>query len=170
MGHQVDSMTRKNITYVHQKERLGFGHAVWQARKFTNDEPALLLLGDFLYRSNTSESCCKQIIDAYSKCGKPLVSIMEVPLERVVHYGILHGIWEDQEETVMKVDTMVEKPTTDYASEYLGVEDSHHRKKYYATFGQYILTREVFEELEHEICQESEPSEGKEKLQLKRQL
>ncbi len=156
------SKMRKNITYVHQKERLGFGHAVWQARKFTNDEPALLLLGDFLYRSNTSESCCKQIIDAYSKCGKPLVSIMEVPLERVVHYGILHGIWEDQEETVMKVDTMVEKPTTDYASEYLGVEDSHHRKKYYATFGQYVLTREVFEELEHEICQESEPSEGKE--------
>ena len=153
---------RSHITYIHQKERRGFGHAVWLARSFTNDEPTLLLLGDFLYSSNSSVSCCKQIIDAYRECGKTLVSIMEIPLERVVHYGILHGIWEDREESIMNVDTMVEKPTTDYAGEYLGVIDNHRRKKYYATFGQYILTREVFDELEHEICHEQEPSEGRE--------
>ena len=39
---------RQHITYVYQKERKGFGHAVYQCRDFTNDEPVLLLLGDMV--------------------------------------------------------------------------------------------------------------------------
>ena len=151
---------RSHITYVHQKERKGFGHAVWKAKKFTDGEPVLLLLGDFVYRSNTNENCSKQVIDAYKECGRTLVSIMEVPLEKVVHYGILHGVW-DENETMMKVDSMVEKPTDDYAKEYLGVENERGERKYYATFGQYVLTPEVFEELETEITG-GNPTEGKE--------
>ena len=151
---------RQRVTYVHQKERLGFGHAVWLAKRFTQGEPVLLLLGDFVYRSNTAVSCCRQVIDAYKECGRALVSITEVPLERVVHYGILHGVWEDDAETLMKVDRMYEKPTDDYAREYLGVRNGRGERRYYATFGQYVLTPEVFEELEREITQERKPSEG----------
>lgn len=139
------------ITYVVQKEKLGFGHAVWLTRKFSGDDPVLLLLGDFIYKSNTEESCCSQIIDAFMQIGKPLVSITETPLDEVVHYGIIHGKWEDSDETIMKVDSMVEKPTDDYAQEYLGVKNSRKIKKYYKTFGQYVLTREVYDELETEI-------------------
>lgn len=151
---------RAHITYIYQSERKGFGHAVWLAKKFTDGEPVLLLLGDFVYRSNTSENCSKQVIDAYKECGRTLVSIMEVPLDRVVHYGILHGVW-DENETMMKVDRMVEKPTDDYAEEYLGVRNAQGERKYYATFGQYVLTPEVFEELEKEIVG-GNPTEGKE--------
>jgi len=151
---------RPHITYIHQKERKGFGHAVWLTKKFADGEPVLLLLGDFVYRSNTAESCSKQIIDAYKECGRTLVSIMEVPIERVVHYGILHGVWDEDEE-IMKVDKMVEKPMDDYAKEYLGVKNKRGERKYYATFGQYVLTREVYDELEKEI-NSGKPSEGKE--------
>ena len=154
------SRMRQHVTYLIQKERKGFGHAVWQAKKFTEGEPVLLLLGDFVYRSNTGVSCCKQVIDAYKECGKTLVSISEIPLERVVHYGILHGIW-DENEVLMQVDAMVEKPTDDYAEEYLGVRNARGEQKYYATFGQYVLTADVFDELEQEICSAS-PSEGNE--------
>ena len=41
----------------------------------------------------------------------------------------------------------MEKPTDDYAEEYLGVINSRKQKKYYATFGQYVLTPEVYDEL-----------------------
>lgn len=152
---------RNHVTFVHQKERLGFGHAVWQARRFADEEPVLLLLGDFVYRSNTDIPCSRQVIDAYKECGRTLVSVSEVPLERVVHYGILHGIWDNDDETMMKVDRMVEKPTDDYAEEYLGVTNRRNEKKYYATFGQYVLTPEVFKELDKEITA-GETSEGKE--------
>ena len=151
---------RQHITFIYQKERKGFGHAVWLTKKFADNEPVLLLLGDFVYRSSINESCSKQVIDAYKECGRTLVSIMEVPLERVVHYGILHGVW-DENESMMKVDSMVEKPTDDYAKEYLGVKNERGERKYYATFGQYVLTPEVYDELEKEISS-GNPTEGKE--------
>lgn len=153
---------RRHITFVYQKERLGFGHAVWLAKKFTENEPTLLLLGDFVYRSNTGINCCKQVVDAYKECGRTLVAITEVPLSRVVHYGILHGLWNNSAETIMKVDRMVEKPTEDFAREYLGVKNARNQRKYYATFGQYVLMPEVFEELDRQIQQEKRPTEGKE--------
>ena len=105
----------------------------------------LLLLGDFLYRSDVTANCSRQILDVFKEYGKTLVSINEVSLDQVVHYGILHGIW-DEEESVMDVDKMVEKPTDDYAKEYLGVRNKKGVSKYYSTFGQYVLTPEVFEE------------------------
>ena len=138
----------EKITYIIQKERAGFGHAVWLCKKFTQDEPVLLMLGDFLYRSRTDKNCCKQVMEAFVERGKTLVSIQEVPLNMVVHYGILAGEWENSDESIMKVDKMYEKPTSDYAKEYLGVSNRRGEKKYYATFGQYILTKDVFEELE----------------------
>lgn len=156
------SKLRHHITYVYQRERLGFGHAVWLAKRFTDGEPALLLLGDFLYRSNTAVNCCKQVIDAYKECGGALVSITEIPLSRVVHYGIVHGCWNNKEETILKADRMVEKPTDDYAEEYLGIDNARGERKYYATFGQYVLTPEVFDELERQIKVVGKPSEGKE--------
>ena len=153
---------RQHITYVHQKERLGFGHAVWQAKQFADNDPVLLLLGDFLYRSNSGVSCCRQVMDAYKECGRTLVAITGVALDRVAHYGIVNGVWEDTSETMMKVDSMVEKPTDDYAREYLGVRNRQGSQKYYATFGQYILTPEVFSELERRIVQEHKLSDGRE--------
>lgn len=138
----------RHVTYVIQKERLGFGHAVWLCREFTREEPVLLLLGDFLYRSDLDRNCSRQVMDAFIHCGKTLVSITEIPLPDVVHYGILSGQWENNEETMMKVDRMVEKPTDDYAREYLGVLNARGEKKYYATFGQYVLTPAVFRELD----------------------
>ena len=159
---QLISSIRHRITYVYQRERLGFGHAIWLAKQFTEGEPTLLLLGDFLYKSYGEVNCCRQVIDAYKECGGALVSITEIPLSRVVHYGILHGYWNDNEETIMKADLMVEKPTDDYAEEYLGVTNAKGEKKYYATFGQYVLTPEVFEELERQIKVIGKPSEGKE--------
>lgn len=158
----IISNLRHHITYVYQRERLGFGHAVWLAKRFTDGEPALLLLGDFLYKSNTAVNCCKQVIDAYKECGGALVSITEIPLSRVVHYGIIHGCWNNKEETILKADRMVEKPTDDYAEEYLGIDNARGERKYYATFGQYVLTPEVFDELERQIKVVGKPSEGKE--------
>ena len=95
---------------------------------------------------------------AFVEKGKTLVSIEEVPLNFVSHYGIISGSWLD--ESVMEVSQMVEKPTTDYAKEYLGVFDSKKNKKYYSTFGQYVLTHDVFDELDEMI--RNEDKDGKE--------
>lgn len=149
---------RDYIHFVIQKDKQGFGHAVWLCKSFAGNDPVLLLLGDFLYKSEAETNCCTQIIEAFIKKGKTLVSIEEVPLSRVSHYGILSGSW--LEKNVMEVSRMVEKPTVDYAENYLGVYNARKEKKYYSTFGQYVLTPEVFDELDEMI--KHEKKDGKE--------
>lgn len=154
----IEEIGRK-ITYVYQKERKGFGHAVYQCKEFAADEPVLLLLGDMIYESYTNETCSAQMIESFKKTGLTTVSIHEIPLKDVVHYGILHGTWDNEEETVLKLDAMVEKPTVAYAKEFLGVRNRKGEEKYYCVFGQYILTKEVFDVLGENI-RESRLSHG----------
>jgi len=143
---------RKMITYVYQNERLGFGHAVYQCRAFAGDEPVILMLGDMLYESNIKANCTKQLIQAYEQCGRAMVTIQKIPLDDVIHYGIVHGHWEDEAESLMKVEKIHEKPDRDYAKEYLGTAARRKNKLYYAVFGQYILTEEIFTELGENIA------------------
>ncbi len=80
---------------------------------------------------------------------------------KATRYGILSGCWDDDDERIMDVQQFVEKPTDDFAKEYLGVKNKKQETKYYATFGQYVLTPEVFEELDR-VIKFGKPSEGAE--------
>lgn len=141
----------KKITYAYQKERKGFGHAVYQCREFANNEPVLLLLGDMIYDSYEDRTCSQQLIDAYEECGKTMISMQDVDLSEVSHYGILCGKWENNIENLLRVSSMVEKPNPDYAKDCLKVSTKADGNKYYCAYGQYILTPDVFEALEYNI-------------------
>lgn len=141
----------KKVTYAIQKERKGFGHAVYQCREFTDNEPILLLLGDTIYRTDSEENCMTQMIRAYESCGLPIVSMHRVPKEDVVHYGILHGQWEDDEQRFLKLDAVIEKPVVSYAEDFLSVSTKDSAENYYAVFGLYVLTPEVFDVLNEHI-------------------
>lgn len=141
----------KKLRYVYQTEKRGFGHAVYQAVDFANQEPVLLLLGDTLYRSESNKPCALQMIEQYEQYNKLMVSIHSIPLADVSHYGILSGTWEDHQETILSVSRMDEKPKASYAEEFLGVRGRDGEKKYMSVFGQYIITPEVFDQLRQDI-------------------
>ena len=141
----------KKLKYVYQKEKRGFGHAVYQAVDFANHEPVLLMLGDTLYRTDSNKPCALQMIEKYEQYNKLMVSIHPVPLAEVSHYGILSGTWEDKNETELNISKMTEKPKASYAEEFLGVKCKDGERKYMSVFGQYILTQEVFEQLRADI-------------------
>ena len=142
----------KRLRYVYQHEKRGFGHAVYQAAEFTAGEPVLLLLGDTLYRSQSNKPCALQMIEEYERYNQLMISIHSIPLAEVSHYGILSGVWENKERTVLNVSVMHEKPKASYAEDFLGVRNDAGEKEYYSVFGQYILTPEVFEQLEADIA------------------
>ena len=143
----------KRLHYVYQHEKRGFGHAVYQAAEFAGGEPVMLLLGDTLYRSASNKPCALQLIEEYERYNRLMVSIHTVPLGEVSHYGILSGVWEDKERTILNVSVMNEKPKASYAEEFLGVRNGEGEKEYYSVFGQYILTPEVFAQLDADIKQ-----------------
>ena len=141
----------KKLHYVYQREKRGFGHAVYQAAQFAGNEPVLLLLGDTLYRSDSNKPCALQMIEDYERYNRLMVSIHPIPLAEVSRYGILHGVWEDNDHTILNVNAMCEKPKASYAEEFLGVRNKKGDKEYYSVFGQYILTPEVFSQLHEDI-------------------
>ena len=148
----------KKLRYVYQTEKRGFGHAVYQAADFANNEPVLLLLGDTLYRSDSNKPCALQMIEQYEQYNKLMVSIHPIPLTEVSHYGILSGTWEDKNETVLAISQMNEKPKVSYAEEFLGVKSKGGEKKYMSVFGQYIITPEVFAQLHQDILNADDPN------------
>ena len=140
------------VTYLYQREQIGFGHAVYQAKDFAGDDPVLMVLGDHIYHSNKRENCAAQIIEAYEQTGMLTLSLDEVELERCNHYGILTGDFIDKDRRLMQVNKIVEKPTMDYAQDYMGVKDQKGVKHYYSVFGQYVLTPKVFQALDRAFC------------------
>ena len=141
----------KRLHYVYQREKRGFGHAVYQAAEFAHGEPVLLMLGDTLYRSTTNKPCALQLIEAYERYNRLMLGLYPVPLADVSHFGIMSGVWEDKEELELNVSTLYEKPKSSYAEEFLGVRAASGEREYCSVFGQYILTPEVFAQLETDI-------------------
>ena len=156
----------KHLHYVTQKEKRGFGHAVYQAAGFAKGEPVLLMLGDTLSRSLTNKPCALQLIEAYERHNKLLLGVYPVPLSTVSHFGIMSGVWEDKDERVLRVKTFVEKPKASYAEEFLGVKNKAGDKEYCSVFGQYILTPEVFMQLREDIAEADAAGDKTKEIEL----
>ena len=111
--------------------------------------PVLLLLGDTIYQSRNDIPCTRQLLDTYEQYGKPMVAVHPVPVEDVSSYGIFSGIWEDNDERVMNLTAIAEKPTPEYASEYLTVAGRKNSNACYAAFGAYIIDQSIYNRLQY---------------------
>jgi len=121
-----------NICYVRQKDALGLGHAVLTAKDLVGKEPFAVLLGDDIIYSKVP--CLKQLIRVYNKYKCSVLSIHEVPRDKVFQYGIVEV--HKLESNIYHVKDMVEKPPVEKAPSN------------FAIIGRYILTPEIFETLE----------------------
>ncbi len=135
-----------HITYVIQNEKLGLGHAVYQTYNFTNNESVVLILGDMIYDTQSEKNSITQIIDLYEKCESPIIAMHSVNEKDVMNYGIMTGKWEDKEQKILKLTEVCEKPSIEYAKNNLSTSNN-----FYAAFGQYVITKEIYEQLGENI-------------------
>jgi UTP--glucose-1-phosphate uridylyltransferase len=149
VARSVEDMGRR-ISFVSQDQQDGFGHAVFCAREWVQNEPFLLMLGDHLYRSDTEESCVQQLLDVYEKTQTSVVGLMETPEEQIENFGVVTGRW-DQNHDVLSITEFCEKPTRDYARTNLRVEGLAD-DRYLTVFGLYVLKPAIFEFLEEMIA------------------
>ncbi len=122
-----------NIHYIRQKEPKGLGHAIGCAKSFIGNEPFAVLLGDDIVKSD--KPCLKQLIEVYDRYKTSVIGVQHVEQESVHKYGIVSCM--PIEERVFKVNDMVEKPALEEAPSDIAI------------LGRYILTPEIFEELEN---------------------
>ncbi len=122
------------ITYVHQPEALGLGHAVLMAKEFVGNEPFAVILPDDIVDSKVS--CIKQMVAAYEETGASILGSEIVEGAAIANYGCLDCSQDPNNPKLLAVKDMVEKPKPEEAP-------SQH-----AIIGRYILTPRVFEMLE----------------------
>lgn len=123
-----------NCAYVRQQEPLGLGHAIWCARAIVGDEPfAIFLPDEFMHGS---PGCMKQMVDAYHQIGGNIISVLEIPHEKVSSYGVIAP--GKREGAVTEVLGLIEKPKVEDAPSNLIIS------------GRYILQPEVMRVLEHQ--------------------
>jgi len=130
------------ITFLSQDTQEGFGHAVYCARNWVQNEPFLLLLGDHLYTSPTDKSCSRQLLDVYAQSGLSVVAVEETAADHVKNFGCVTGSWKEDQQ-ILNVSEFAEKPTADFAREHLGVEGLPD-DTFLTVFGQYILNPRIF--------------------------
>lgn len=133
----------RKIKYIIQNKPLGFGHAVMLAKKYVDTDPCILVLGDTIYKSNEEISCVEQLLRFYDEYQNVIIALKELKEEELKYYGTIYGKWDDSNNTRISLEKIVEKPSIEYAKKHLLLDG-----KYYGNFGEFILTKELFKELE----------------------
>ena len=133
-------LTRKvsnmaHISYVRQKQALGLGHAVLQARDLVGDEPFAVVLPDDII--DAAPPCLKQMADAFNEVESSILATQIVDGPAISSYGVLDCDPVKDKPRLHAVKGLVEKPKQ---------EDAPSKN---AIIGRYILTPRVFELLEH---------------------
>lgn len=121
------------ISYTRQKQALGLGHAIYQARDFVNNEAFAVLLADDVVDA-PKRSALQQLIDVYEKYKAPVVATMRVQGKAISRFGVIDA--EQIEDRVFRVKDMVEKPKPEEAPSDLAI------------VGRYIFTPEIFSAIE----------------------
>ena len=130
LARSVSEIAR--ISYTRQKEALGLGHAILQARDFVGDEPFAVLLPDDIMDCETP--ALKQMLRVYEQYDAPVIGTMQVEGEAISRFGAIKA--EEVTDGVYKIEDMVEKPPFAEAPSDLAI------------IGRYILTPDIFDEIE----------------------
>ena len=120
------------ISYTRQKQALGLGHAIYQAKDFSENEPFAVLLADDVV--DAEKPALKQMIEVFEKYDAPVIATMQVAGEAISRFGVIDA--EEVEPNVFKINDMVEKPKFEDAPSDLAI------------IGRYILTPDVFDAIE----------------------
>jgi len=127
---EISEMAR--VSYVRQREALGLGHAVLQARDWVGEEPFAVMLSDDIIDSRTP--ALRQLIDVYEKYDAPVVATMQVAGEAISRFGALDV--DEVADGIYRIKDMIEKPPLSAAPSDLAI------------IGRYILTPDIFAEIE----------------------
>ncbi|MEZ0485226.1 UTP--glucose-1-phosphate uridylyltransferase [Fibrella aquatica] len=139
--------------FVEQPEPLGYGHAVYCAKEFVNNEPFLLLLGDYLYVSNLiGKRCATQLIELAVEQNCSVSAVNPTIEHQIGRYGTVTGKHVPNKTGVYQIERLIEKPSLSVAE--LELQTPGLRVGYYLCFfGMHVFTPTVFSILEKHIAQ-----------------
>ncbi|MBN1408754.1 MAG: hypothetical protein JW956_13235 [Calditrichaceae bacterium] len=144
------------LHFVHQREPLGYGHALHCAREFVGDTPVLHLVGDHLNVSRSKKGCAEKVVEIAQIENCTVSAVQPTHEIYLPYFGTVSGRHIQGRKDLYKIDTVIEKPTPTEAEQKLIVPGL--RSSYYLCFfGIHVLTPSVFKILEDKINQADNP-------------
>ena len=135
---------QQSITYIHQTEQHGFGHAVYCANGWAGSDPVLLLLGDHVYLSHVEMSCVQQVINIYERFHQSVFGVQQTPIDDLYLFGAVAGEQLDARLGIYQLDRILEKPTPEMARAQLAIPELA-PEMFLTIFGIYLLTPAIFQ-------------------------
>ena len=137
----------EKITYVIQDEPLGFGHAIGLCKEFVAGNPVLVTVGDVYFKASDSNiSVFEEMLKYYETDESNLTFVGKVETENIKNTGIISGKYKNEDNRIIEVNKIIEKPTIEYAYKNLSIDNNC-----YAQYGTWILNSDVLDKLEHNI-------------------
>ncbi len=140
----------KHLKFVEQTEPLGYGHAVFCARKFAGDKPFLLLVGDHLYVSRDQKRCAEQLVEIAATENCAVSAVQATHESKLPYFGTVGGQLLTGRKGLYQISDVVEKPTPTEAEQKLIVPGLR-AGNYLCFFGMHVLTPGVMEILAEKI-------------------
>ena len=120
------------ISYTRQKQALGLGHAIYQAKDFVGNEAFAVLLADDIVDGR--KPALQQMVEVFEKYDAPVIATMQVEGEAISRFGVIDA--DEVEPYVFRIKDMVEKPAYADAPSDLAI------------IGRYIFTPDIFQAIE----------------------
>jgi UTP--glucose-1-phosphate uridylyltransferase len=140
-GKEEQLATIKNLveenefSFTRQNHMKGLGHAILSGRNLIGNNPFAVILADDLCLTHCDDiGVLSQMVEVYNQYECSIVAIQEIPKNETKKYGIIAG--EQIGEGIYRVSNMIEKPNSEDAPTNLAI------------IGRYILTPNIFEQLE----------------------
>src|SRR4029079_16544406 len=126
-----------HVAYIRQKEALGLGHAVLQARELAGNEPFHVLLADDVI--DAEPPALKQMMDVFQETQCSVIATQVVEGKAISAYGVMDVKPADGRfgGRLFEIKNMVEKPKLEEAPSNLAI------------IGRYLLTPRIFDVLEN---------------------
>lgn len=136
----------RRVSFAVQREQEGYGHAVFQTKKFAGDQVVLLALGDHLFRGKPVAPYRELADMAKISGGKSVSAVNRISAAELKGYGTIAGARRAENPRLIDVSLIIEKPAVAVAREKLQVNDLP-AGTWLGWFGMHLLAPSIYDVL-----------------------
>jgi UTP--glucose-1-phosphate uridylyltransferase len=134
----------RRVAFAVQHQQEGYGHAVFQTKAFARGEMVLLGLGDHLFRGKPV-SPYRELADmAKYSGGKSVSAVNRINAHELKGYGTIAGRRHAENQRLIDVSLIIEKPAVAVAAEKLQV-DGLPPDTWLGWFGMHLLAPSIYD-------------------------
>lgn len=148
----IDSASFSSVTFIHQKNNLGYGGALLSSAEFVSNEPFLHLVGDHLYVNRSGENVAKRLLQVAEKYKCAVSAVQATRENEIGNYGTVKALRLQGESNLFQISAVKEKPTPTYAEQHL-MAPGFRAGYYLCFFGMHVFTPTLMELLKKQALQ-----------------